>query len=180
MKSLMFFILILFIPAVTSAMSSKPDIEQEFLFEYSHINHAWGFKMSGMYIDKNGNVYSYDHSHSPWKPSGDTLLTENDLLEKYAHKKELLTSIDTSVLNKMYKLINSAGDGKILRSQKKCFDMGSGTYTAYLFDSKTGQYKQVLLYQFGDRPQKNVSDEAKVLYEWLFEVFGNKPEMCTP
>ncbi len=80
----------------------------------------------------------------------------------------------------MHKLINPAGDGQVLPSQKKCFDMGSGTYTAYLFDSKTGQYKPVLLYQFGDRPQKNVSDEAKLLYEWLFEVFGNKPKMCTP
>ena len=172
--------LLISIPAMPFAMSSRPSIEQEYLFEFSHINFAWGFQMSGMYIDKQGNVYKYNHSHSPWKPSSDTLLTANDLQEKYAHKKELLTRIDTSVLNKMYKIINPAGDGKILQSQKKCFDMGSGTYTAYLFDSKTGQYTPVLLYQFGDRPQKNVSDEAKGLYEWLFDVFGNKPKMCTP
>lgn len=172
--------LLISIPAMPFAMSSTPSIEQEYLFEFSHINFAWGFQMSGMYIDKKGNVYTYNHSHSPWKPSSESYLTEEDLQEKYAYKKEHLSSIDTSVLNKMHKLINSAGDGKILQSQNKCFDMGSGMYTAYLFDSKTGQYNPVLLYQFGDRPQKNVSDEAKQLYEWLFEVFGNKPEMCIP
>ncbi len=88
--------------------------------------------------------------------------------------------IDKSVLNKMHKLISPAVKGEIFKSQNKCFDSGSGTYTAYLFDSKTGQYKPVLLYQVGDRPKKNLSDEAKSLYEWLFEVFGNNPKNCTP
>ncbi len=170
----------LIIPAVTFAMSSRPSIEQEYLFEYSHINFAWGFQMSGMYIDKQGNVYEYNHSHSPWKPLSVRSLIEEDLHEKYANKKELVPSINKSVLNKMHKLISPAEEGDLFQSKNKCFDSGSGTYTAYLFDSKTGQYKPVLLYQIGDRPKKNVSDEAKVLYEWLFEVFGNKPKNCTP
>jgi len=177
---ILLFILMLGIPALTFAMSGKPSIEQEYLFEYSHINFAWGFQMAGMYIDKQGNVYKFNHSHTPWKPSSERSLTEEDLQEKYAHKKELLTSIEKSVLNKMHKLISPAGDGEIVKSQKKCFDSGSGMYTAYLFDSKTEQYKPVLLYQFGDRPKKNMSEEAKILYEWLFEVFGNKPTMCMP
>ena len=172
--------LLLFMPPLAPAMSGKPSIEQEYLFEYSHINFAWGFQMSGIYIDREGNVYKYNHSHGPWKPSSDKFFIETDLQEKYAHKKELLTGIDKSVLDKMHKLITPASDGEIFRSQKKCFDFGSGTYTAYLFDSKTGQYKPLLLYQIGDRPKKNLSDEAKVLYEWLFEVFGNKPKNCTP
>ncbi len=180
MRSSILFIIILFIPAVTSAMSGKPSIKQEYLFEYSHINFAWGFQMSGMYIDKQGNIYSYNHSHSPWKPSKERSLTEIDLQNKFSHKNELVTSIDTSVLERMHKLISPAGDGETVKSQKKCFDAGSSIYTAYLFDSKTGQYKPVLLYQSGDRPQKNVSDEARVLYEWLFEVFGNKPKNCIP
>jgi len=174
------FILILIIPALTCAMSSKPSIDQKYLFEYSHINFAWGFQLSGMYIDKDGNVYKYNHSHSPWTPANDKSLIESDLQEKYAYKKELLKKIDKSVLNKMHKLIVPAVKGEIFKSQNKCFDSGSGTYTAYLFDSKTGQYEPVLLYQVGDRPKKNLSKEAKVLYEWLFEVFGNNPKNCTP
>ena len=167
-------------PVLAFAMSGKPSIEQEYLFEYSHINYAMGFQMSGMYIDKQGNVYKYNHSHSPWKPSNESSMSEIDLQDKYSHKNELLASIDKSVLNKMLKLISPAGNGEIFQAKKKCFDFGSGTYTAYLFDSKTGLYKPVLLYRIGDRPQKNLSDEAKVLYEWLFEVFGNKPTMCLP
>jgi hypothetical protein len=168
------------IPAMSFAMSSRPSIEQEYLFEFSHVNFAWGFQMSGMYVDKQGSVYTYNHSHSPWKPLSERSLTGEDLKEKYAHKKELVSNIEKAVLNKMHKLISPADAGEIVKSQQKCFDSGSGMYTAYLFDSKTEQYKPVLLYQFGDRPQKNMSAEAKLLYEWLFEVFGNKPNTCTP
>jgi len=174
------FILMLIIPALTFAMSGKPSIEQEYLFEYSHINFAWGFQMSGMYIDKHGSVYKYNYSHSPWKPLSVRSLTEENLQEKYANKKELIPNIEKSVLNKMHKLISSAGDGEIVESEKKCFDSGSGIYTAYLFDAKTEKYEPVTLYQIGDRPKKNLSNDAKLLYEWLFEVFGNKPKMCTP
>jgi len=174
------FIVIILIPVLTFAMGGKPSTEQRYLFEYSHINFAWGFQMSGMYIDKNGNVYKYNHSHAPWKPSNEEYLTEEDLQEKYAHKNELVSTIDHSVLDKMHKLTRPAGEGEISQSQKKCFDAGSGIYTGYLFGSKTGQYKPVLLYQVGDRPKKNLSDEAKVLYEWLFDVFGNQPKNCTP
>ena len=70
------FILVLIISALTSAMSSKPSMGQKYLFEFSQINFAWGFQMSGIYIDKDGNVYKYNHSHAPWKPANDTSLTE--------------------------------------------------------------------------------------------------------
>jgi hypothetical protein len=179
-KSILFILLLLSIPAFTSAMSGNPAIDQQYLFEYSHINHAWGFQMSGMYIDRNGSVYTFDHSHAPWRPSEDNVLTEEDLQEKYAQKNKFVKSIDPSVLNEMLKLISPASEAEITEPGKKCFDSGSGAYTAYTFDSTSGNYHPVLLYQVGDRPKKNLSDEAKILYEWLFTVFGNRPTMCTP
>ena len=172
--------LLISMPAMPFAMSSSPSIEQEYLFEFSHINFAWGFKMSGMYIDKQGNVYKYNHNHAPWKPSGQTSYSEADLQSKFEHKKERIGSIDRSQLNKMFNLVEKAGKGKFSKPARMCADFGTGSYSAYIYNKEAMSYKPVLLYQFGDRPQKNVSDEAKVLYEWLFEVFGNKPEMCTP
>ncbi len=174
------FILMLFIPAMASAMSSRPSIKQEYLFEFSHINFAWGFQMSGMYIDKQGNVYTYDHSHEPWKPSSDEYLTEQDLQEKFAHKNEQVKSIDISVLKRMHKLIIPASRGKLSERVNRCFDFGSGSYSTYLYDAQTKRYTNVLLYQYGDWAKKNLSEEAKVLYEWLFDVFGNEPADCTP
>ncbi len=172
--------LLISIPAMPLAMSSRPSIEQEYLFEFYHINFAWGFQMSGMYIDKQGNVYTYNHSHSPWKPSRDNLLTVNDLQEKYAHKKEHVNSIEQSQLHNMYKLIERAGTGKISAPKRRCADFGAGSYSAYMYNKESMSYIPVLLYQFGDVAKKNLSEEAEILYEWLFKVFGNKPTMCTP
>ena len=174
------FMLVLIIPALTSAMSSKPSIEQKYLFEFSHINFAWGFQMSGIYINKDGNVYTYNHSHSPWKPADVTSLTESDLQEKYAHKKEFVTTVTKSEINNMHNLIAPAGKGKLSQPKKGCFDSGSGTYTAYLFDAQIHKYTPITLYQVGDMPKKNISVEARILYEWLFDVFGSKPTMCIP
>ena len=174
------FILVLIIPALTSAMSSNPSMGQKYLFEFSQINFAWGFQMSGIYIDKDGNVYKYNHSHAPWKPANDTSLTESDLQEKYAHKNEFVTTVTKSRINKMHNLIAPASKGKLSQPEKGCVDMGSGIYTAYLFDAQTEKYKPVTLYQVGDMPKKNISDEARILYEWLFDVFGSEPKMCIP
>jgi len=167
-------------PALAIAMSGKPSMDQEYLFEYSYINFAWGLQMSGMYIDKDGNVYKYNHSHSPWKPSSQEVLTEQDLQEKFSHKHEHIKSIDKSVLNRMHALIMSASEGKLSERVNKCFDFGNGSFSAFLYDVKSKQYTNVLLYQYGDWAKKNLSDEAGILYEWLFEVFGNKPTDCTP
>ena len=174
------FILVLITPALTSAMSSKPSVEQTYLFEFSQVNFAWGFQMSGMYIDKDGNVYKYNHSHAPWNPANDTSLTESDLQEKYAHKKEFVATVAKSRINNMHNLIAPAGKGRLSQPEKGCVDSGSGTYTAYLFDAQRQTYKPITLYQVGDMPKKNMSDEARILYEWLFDVFGSEPKMCIP
>ena len=68
---------------------SKPEIDQNILFESEYVNWAWGYQHSGGYIDKNGDVFSYNYAPSDgqWRPEDWEHPTETELLEKYSHSK---------------------------------------------------------------------------------------------
>lgn len=50
-------------PVVVDPGSS---IEQEYLFDVYFINVASGYVLAGTYIDRSGDVVSYDHSFERW------------------------------------------------------------------------------------------------------------------
>jgi len=155
-------------------------IEQKFLFEIMYLNYAWGFQLRGIYIDNQGHVYKYNHSHEVWRPSNTEFYTEKELLRKYESNKEFIETVNKQTLLEMYNLIKAADEGKLSKAVQKCNDAGTTAYIAYLFDSKASTYKPLLLYQTGDWAQKNLSESAKVLYEWLFTFEGWAPGACTP
>jgi len=52
-----------------SGLDAAPPLEptvptpgQEILFEIRYENHAWGYEASGVFINRNGEVYTYDAS----------------------------------------------------------------------------------------------------------------------
>ncbi len=164
---------------VPKAVGEDP-IRQKFLFEITYVNHAWGFQLRGIYIDNQGRVYKYDHSHEVWQPSNPELYTEEELFRKFESNKEFVKTVDKQVLFEMYNLINAANEGMLSKPVSNCADAGFTAYLAYLFDRKAHTYKPILLYQTGDWAQKNLSQSAKVLYEWLFTFEGWSPGNCRP
>lgn len=165
---------------------TSPDVsgnasgEQTFLFEISYTNYAWGYQLRGLYIDRQGQVYSYDHSHAVWQPSDPQAYTEEELLQKFESRKELTGTVEEDTLAGMFRLIESASQGRLSEPVQKCADAGTTAYLAYRFDKDSGKYISVLLYQTGDWAQKNLSDSAKTLYEWLFTFEGWEPGACLP
>ena len=80
----------------------------------------------------------------------------------------------------MIALIENAAQGRLSEPVSGCADAGITTYLAYQFDRDGGTYRPVLLYQAGDWAQKNLSDEATTLSEWLFTFEGWQPGACRP
>jgi hypothetical protein len=154
--------------------------EQRFFFEMTHSNYAWVKRLHGAYIDRQGNVYTYDHSHAVWEPADPSSYTEEELLQKFESKKEQIGTVDAATLQHMAALIDDAAKGRLSESVNACNDAGITVYLAYQFDRDTGKYLPVLLYQAGDWAQKNQSQEAEILYEWLFTFEGWKPGACFP
>ena len=153
-----------------SSSLERSDPEQRFLFDVFYINYAWGYTLKGFYIDKNGDVYVYDHGNQPWSPAdkNSQVLTKEDLLEKYKNAKQA-ASVTKVELNKYAAMISVVEKGAIERSQQG-FDMGSQTYLAYNYDVKTNTYKPILLTSEGDWLEKNTEPAAQVLVNWLKSI----------
>lgn len=153
--------------------------EQQFVFEISHENAAWGYRRGGRYIDNQGGVFEYQ-SRRHWRQSPEGGLTEADLLRKFAGSRRLDVTVDQPTLRKMYTLIESARKGGLSDPRPRCRDAGTIQYLAYVYDGHSRRYQPVLLYQAGDIALKNQAEAARVLYEWLFTLSGGAARGCDP
>jgi hypothetical protein len=66
--------------------------------------------------------------------------------------------------------IQGASKGIVAQPQHVMADAGTTTYSAYIFDSKTNRYKQVLLRTTGDISTINIAPKANEIYLWLSRV----------
>jgi len=152
---------------------------QKFLFEVAYANYAWGRQIRGFYVDRDGKLYSYDHSLADWQPKDPDAVTGTELQEKFKNRKQV-GNVDLDTLREMAALIASAAQGDLSDPVSVCRDAGTHRYLAYVRDPDADVYRPVLLYQSGDFAQKNLSDDAKTLYEWLFTLSGGPPGDCLP
>lgn len=150
---------------------------QQVYFEVAHVNYAWGRVMKGYFVDGNGTVYSYDHSSTLWQPKDPDAVTGAELREKFANRKEV-AQLNRMTLARMIALIDPAAQGGMSDPVSVCHDAGTYRYLAYQYEA--GAYHPVLLYQYGDFAQRNLSDEAETLYTWLFTLSGGAPSNCLP
>jgi hypothetical protein len=177
MKRLFLFCLILLIFSCSVENSGS----QKFLFEVEYTNDAWGYVLTGFYVDNEGNVFSYDHGDEEWQPNHKSFYTEKELQEKYSHSKQLVKTIDSKLLSERYDLVKEASRGPLSEPFLRCFDMGRLTYLAYRYETQTGKYEPIILHRAGSMAQKNISEGANSLFEWLntidnrFEDFSCQP-----
>jgi hypothetical protein len=152
-------------------------IEQEYLFEVRYVNFAWGPVYRGIVIDRQGNVYAYDlGDRAPkFQEPADGIYSKQVLDDKFSAGRKYLQTIDPDALAKMYAKIEPASRGKLSAPVSKGADMGMESYVAFLYDSGTGSYQEVVLYESGDWTRKNSSREANTLKDWLMEIFESRP-----
>lgn len=152
---------------------------QEFLFEAAYVNYAWGRRINGYFVNRDGIVYSYNHDDADWRPKGDDSVTGDELREKYQNLQQV-GQVDRQKLSQMAALIPLAGQGQLSDPVGRCADFGEWQYLAYLYDADSDTYRLVLLYQAGDQARKNLSLSAEALYNWLFTITADKPGDCLP
>jgi hypothetical protein len=77
-------------------------------------------------------------------------------------------------------LVAAAGPFSSLTS--RCYDAGTISYSAFIYDSAARGYRKLLLYQAGDWAQKNESDAGIKPTNWLMSIdsVGNDDVPCRP
>ena len=165
----------------TDSNQTLPNLpaDQAILFEVEYVNHAWGYQCSGWYIDEAGQRYSYSYEHSddPWQPQDHEAITEQELLEKYSHDAKLLGIVDSIEFATAKGLILTSAVGSMSDTSSRCADFGTVRYLTYVRDDSTLTYRPVLLYQHGDMALRNLSTQARTLFDWLRELSGDSGEI---
>lgn len=161
-------------PTSTAAISTP-------VFDCFHINSAWGFSMSGRFIDSDGTIYSYQRKAPAWMPheiveSDSRFLRDEDLQSKYAGR-EKVGNVSAHELELHRASIEAAGKGKLVQAGPTANDAGSSSCHAYVRDAGKNRYRDVNLGTDGgisDMPMRNDSTQAQELIAWLKTVGVSK------
>jgi hypothetical protein len=166
-------ILILLGTACPHRAQADESMTGKFIFEFCQNTFPSGTVLHGFYIDNEGSVWKYDHSGEQWWPRGsEGLFYESDLQDKYRNPKKVGV-VDKTVLSAMVSLIDPAFHGET-KQERAGTDSGSMSYRAYLYDSASGDYKEVLLSVRGDVILQNTSDAAKTLVQWQTSLYSKE------
>lgn len=149
--------------------------DQKYLFDVYYVNNAWGFVLSGLYIDKRGDVYSYSISPGDHVSPDSVrmlqrhglILKEHDLDLKYSFNRKFIKNIDISLVSQklaeLYRVpLNAYSD-----TLGTGADMGAFVHSGYLFDDQNKTYGEVELKVTGDFSYHNTSRIASALVSWL-------------
>ena len=146
------------------------DIAGTVVLETYRVNLGWNYQLTGMYIDGDGGVWSYERHGTPWYPEklkADEV-SERDLLTKHKDAKRIGT-VDLPQLVEMAGLVHGASKGRVTRSIPEY--QGSGTIdVAYMLNRDKHTYTEVFLSGTGDLAASNSSGEARALEDYLREV----------
>jgi hypothetical protein len=174
----LFAFVLLFGAACAYGQKQKPQVsEQRIYCEISYTNFAWGYQHRGLYVDPQGQLYSYQYKRGdkPWSPRSADSATEQELEEKYSHGRTLIRKIDLQELQEKYKLVEPASKGKMSKRLQRGADQGSSVTRCYLFEAAGERYKEVELKVAGDWSYENLAPSAKKLAMWLASLQASVP-----
>ena len=162
----------------TPRQNTSPTLNtQKAYCERSYTNFAWGYQHNGIYVDAEGNLYSYSYQRSdkPWSPKQGDTPTAEELEDKYSHGRKLIRKIEPQELQAKLKLLAAARNGQLSKRKQSGADMGSNVCRCYVFDETANRYKDVFLRVQGDWSYENLAPSAKTLADWL-ESLQAKPD----
>ncbi|WP_157637764.1 hypothetical protein [Flexithrix dorotheae] len=145
--------------------------EQFVLFQYSHVNHAWGYINKGWLIDHEGNVLKYNvDNNANWHFSEKGFLSNTEMIENLSHAELTEIRVSEEELQEMFSLIEEAKKGEISEAKNIGADMGAIVFSGYDFSADSNKYEQVFLSQSGDFERENKHKKAQKLVKWLKEI----------
>ncbi|NLF97755.1 MAG: hypothetical protein GX569_13540 [Candidatus Riflebacteria bacterium] len=139
------------------------------LFQKSYENYAWEATFSGILVDSDGKVFSFNFPAEALGPKPVIVKPETaaDLKAYYARYTRLLKTVDAAELAQMVALIPevaAASSGPLLDNAR---DAGQKLWLAYQVDNDTGVFKTIKLREDGDSVQESLSPKAVTLINWL-------------
>ena len=137
------------------------------LLEIEYVNYAWTPTYFGFFVDATGDVYSYDREGTPWPHGENSVVTEEELNEKFSLKRTLLSTRDSAEIALLKARISQVNASQVSAQKHQCADAGLLTYRAYKYNSGNRTYEPVFLRMEGDAAQQNISPAAQELIAYV-------------
>ena len=170
MKNILFCILLV---SLFSCSQVDPEEEtQTYYFEIEYENQAWGYQFSGIHIDRDGSVYSYDFSNTDevWQPTNADTLGVTELENKYSHASEEEGVIAVDSLLYYYNLALNLSDSSHTDPVNEGADMGLVSCSFFIYDEEDAEYYRQTFRVDGDWSYENNSEDGQAIIRWLVRV----------
>jgi hypothetical protein len=152
------------------SLAEEPD--QQVVCEFSHVNAAWGFQHSGIYIDPTGSIgefnYSADDSRSV--PNRGQPMTQGDLREKYRPGRRIIGKVCPDQMIWLRDQLNTVRYSPSSKPTHAASDAGTQFTQCWMFDSDSDPGQYIPLRESGDFESRNLADAAPALANWIEAV----------
>ena len=144
--------------------------DQPVLFEYRHVNHAWGYTEQGWLINAGGDVRRYNLPENYIIPDSSGYISLEGLSQNLSQCDSTIQNIGAEDLEYYAGFISGASSGEIRKAENIAADAGSSVLSCYLYDPRKDMYQYIFLASSGDWQQSNDTPEAEILVEWMRSI----------
>lgn len=152
--------------------SFAAETEQQVVCEVSHVNAAWGFQHSGVYIDPTGSVGEFDYSAGDSRsvPNRGQAMTQGELREKYQPGRRVIGQVCPAQMIWLRDQLNTVKYSPSSAPTHGSFDAGVQFTQCWVFGSDSAPGQHILLRETGDFESQNLADAASALANWIEAV----------
>ena len=147
--------------------------KQTVLFQFDYINYAWGYQHTGFYIDREGNVLTYNNPREWNFTDNDLVISDMQIAENIARCTPSLVKISKEELQKYSNYIKNIGSSKVTALKNVAADAGSTNFICFQFSEKTGIYKGCLIKMEGNFTCENLNFYSKKVVSWMKGISGS-------
>ncbi len=148
----------------------KAPESQPVLFEYRHVNHAWGYTEQGWLINARGDVRTYNLPESYIIPDSSGYISLEGLIQNLSQCDSTIQNIGGDDLEYYAGFISGASSGEVGKAENIAADAGGSVLSCYLYDPEKDMYQYIFLASSGDWQQSNDTPEAEILVEWMRSI----------
>lgn len=160
-------LMLLFLVRCTKTNEFPTNRGQEIYFKVESINFAWVYHHAGYMIDSSGFVRGYNLPKKWNWPDSIGYIASSKMKENIGQLDTIFTKINRDTLKKYINKIYEASRGPVMKPVTQMYDAGTTMFSAYLYDSNSEIYREVLIKQTGDEYIDNKSSEANQIYNWM-------------
>jgi len=143
-------------------------VGQQYLFDVSYVNFAWGLRWVGLVVEANGDVVAYERDQ-PWTPAQWDSFTQGELEQRYATNRRVVGHVSRDDLVRRMARLDRVGSD-YTSPEFTCADAGTVTYQGYEYDEQAGSYTPVVVRQEGDSARQNRSQAGHEIAGWLMNL----------